>query len=126
MSTLQISGQRIEYLELGSGEPVVLLHSSGSSAAQWRALAERLAERYRVIAPDLYGYGGTAHWPGRRPFQLECEAEIGLAPSRRLALRSAAQPHVDRAGGISSAPRRGRPGARRDHRGRRERRARHY
>jgi len=84
MSTLQISGQRIEYLEVGSGEPVVLLHSSGSSAAQWRALAERLAERYRVIAPELYGYGGTAHWPGRRPFQLECEAEIVLALLERV------------------------------------------
>jgi pimeloyl-ACP methyl ester carboxylesterase len=79
MSILQISGSRVEYLELGSGEPVVLLHSSGSSGAQWRALAERLGERYRVIAPDLYGYGGTAHWPGRRPFHLECEAEIVLA-----------------------------------------------
>jgi pimeloyl-ACP methyl ester carboxylesterase len=84
MSTLQIAGNRVEYLELGSGEPVVLLHSSGSSAAQWRALAERLAERYRVIAPDLYGYGGTAHWPGRRPFHLECEAEIVLALLERV------------------------------------------
>jgi pimeloyl-ACP methyl ester carboxylesterase len=79
MSILQISGSRVEYLELGSGEPVLLLHSSGSSSAQWRALAERLGERYRVIAPDLYGYGGTAHWPGRSPFHLECEAEIVLA-----------------------------------------------
>ena len=78
MSIFQISGSRVEYLELGSGEPVVLLHSSGSSGAQWRELAERLSERYRVIAPDLYGYGGTAHWPGGSPFHLECEAEIVL------------------------------------------------
>ena len=79
MSILQVSGNRVEYLELGSGEPVVLLHSSGSSGAQWRALAQRLARRYRVIAPDFYGYGGTAPWPGHRPFHLECEAEIVLA-----------------------------------------------
>jgi pimeloyl-ACP methyl ester carboxylesterase len=90
MSTLQLSGSRVEYLELGSGEPVVLLHSSGSSGAQWRALAERLAARYRVIAPDLYGYGGTANWPGRRPFHLECEAEIVLA----LLARSSGQAHL--------------------------------
>jgi len=79
MSSLQVSGSRIEYLELGSGEPVLLLHSSGSSANQWRGLAESLGERYRVIAPDLYGYGGTASWPGGKPFHLECEAEIVLA-----------------------------------------------
>jgi pimeloyl-ACP methyl ester carboxylesterase len=83
MPTLQISGSRVEYLDLGSGEPVVLLHSSGSSGAQWRALAERLSKRYRVIAPDFYGYGATAHWPGQRPFHLECEAEIVLALLRR-------------------------------------------
>ena len=84
MPTTQICGSRVEYLELGSGEPVVLLHSSGSSSNQWRALAERLGQRYRVIAPDLYGYGGTAHWPGRSAFHLECEAEIVLALLERI------------------------------------------
>jgi pimeloyl-ACP methyl ester carboxylesterase len=79
MSILQLSGGRVDYLEVGRGEPVILLHSSGSSGAQWHVLAERLCERYRVIAPDLYGYGGTAHWPGQRRFHLECEAEIVLA-----------------------------------------------
>jgi pimeloyl-ACP methyl ester carboxylesterase len=88
MPTLQVSGNRVEYLELGSGEPVVLLHSSGSSGAQWRALAQRLAERYTVMAPDFYGYGGTAHWPGCRPFHLECEAEIVLALLGRAGRRA--------------------------------------
>jgi pimeloyl-ACP methyl ester carboxylesterase len=76
MPSLEVSGSRVEYLEQGSGEPVVLLHSSGASGAQWRALAERLSTRYRVIAPDLYGYGATAHWPGRGVFSLAHEAEI--------------------------------------------------
>jgi len=88
MSNLQVSGSRVEYLELGSGDPVILLHSSASSSTQWRSLAERLSERYRVIAPDLYGYGGTSHWPGRRLFHLECEAEIVLALLRRVNQRA--------------------------------------
>lgn len=80
MPTLEISGSRVEYLELGgSGDTVVLLHSSGSSATQWRALAEKLSPRYRVIAPNLYGYGATAQWPGRGPFHLESEAALVLA-----------------------------------------------
>jgi len=88
MSNFQISGSRVEYLELGSGDPVVLLHSSGSSATQWRSLAERLGERYKVIAPNLYNYGGTSQWPGRRPFHLECEAEIVLALLKRVNKRA--------------------------------------
>ena len=88
MSNLQISGGRVEYLELGSGDPVVLLHSSASSSTQWRSLAERLSERYRVIAPDLYSYGGTSHWTGRGPFHLECEAEIVLALLERVNQRA--------------------------------------
>src|SRR5215813_3184120 len=84
MATLQVFGSQLEYVELGTGEPVFLLHSSGSSSAQWRALTERLSQRYRVIAPDWYGYGGTAQWPGRSPFHLECEAEIVLALLERV------------------------------------------
>ena len=84
MATLHVSGSRVEYVDLGAGEPVFLLHSSGSSSAQWRALAERLSQRYRVIAPDLYGHGGTAQWAGARPFHLECEAEIVLALLERV------------------------------------------
>src|SRR5688500_438233 len=76
MPSIDICGSRVEYVEQGRGEPVVLLHSSGSSNAQWRALAEGLSARFRVIAPDFYGYGATEHWPGRGPFQLEREAEI--------------------------------------------------
>jgi len=88
MSNFQIFGSRVEYLELGSGDPVVLLHSSGSSATQWRSLAERLGKRYKVIAPNLYSCGGTSQWPGRGPFHLECEAEIVLALLKRVNKRA--------------------------------------
>jgi pimeloyl-ACP methyl ester carboxylesterase len=79
MTTLELSGTRVEYLEQGRGEPVVLLHSSASSSAQWRALADRLSDRFRVIAPDLHGYGGTSHWAGRGVFRLEHEARLVCA-----------------------------------------------
>ncbi|TMH69675.1 MAG: alpha/beta fold hydrolase, partial [Betaproteobacteria bacterium] len=45
-------------------QPIVLLHCSGSSGAQWRALAAQLGEHYRVLAPDLIGYGAAAPWSG--------------------------------------------------------------
>ena len=55
-------------------QPVVLLHCSGSSGAQWRTLAARLGERYRVIAPDLIGYGAALPWSSSGEFSLAAEA----------------------------------------------------
>ncbi|HEY1288713.1 MAG TPA: alpha/beta fold hydrolase [Burkholderiales bacterium] len=39
---------------------IVLLHCSGSSGAQWRALVAQLDARQRVAAPDLVGHGTLA------------------------------------------------------------------
>ena len=80
MARFHFTGGSIELHEQGSGDPVLLLHSTGASNTQWRALAAQLAARYRVIAPDLYGYGASPHWSGRGAFSLEHEA----APLRAL------------------------------------------
>lgn len=53
---------RTHLLELGDGEPVVLLHGSGpgvSAHANWRFTIPALARLRRVIAPDLLGFGRT-------------------------------------------------------------------
>jgi pimeloyl-ACP methyl ester carboxylesterase len=59
-------------------ETVFLLHCSGSSGAQWRSLKEKLGEklarRYRAVAPDLIGYGQAAPWSGQGEFSLAQEA----------------------------------------------------
>jgi pimeloyl-ACP methyl ester carboxylesterase len=55
-------------------ETIVLLHCSGSSGAQWRALAAKLAGRYTVVTPDLIGYGAAAPWRGQHEFSLAVEA----------------------------------------------------
>ena len=78
MPTFPIGNVPVEFVELGSGDPVVLLHSSGSSRAQWRSLIDRLSRDFRVLAPDLYGYGATGAWPSRTHFTLEDEAQIVL------------------------------------------------
>jgi pimeloyl-ACP methyl ester carboxylesterase len=73
---IDILGTGVEVMEQGRGEPVVLLHCSGSSGAQWRALAARLASRHRVLAPDLIGYGGTSGWHHRSGWCLAQEAAL--------------------------------------------------
>jgi pimeloyl-ACP methyl ester carboxylesterase len=74
-----VRGVAVAFVDQGEGEPVMLLHCSGSSSAQWRALIDTLGAHYRVIAPDLFGYGATPLWPGHAPFSLGHEAEIVLA-----------------------------------------------
>jgi pimeloyl-ACP methyl ester carboxylesterase len=48
-----VDGTRVRYLEAGSGPPVVLLHAFPLTAEMWEAQIDALADRWRVIAPDL-------------------------------------------------------------------------
>ena len=65
--------------EQGAGEAVVCLHSNASNSAQWRPLANLLAERFRVIAVDGHGVGNSPDWPADSPARLDAEVRL-LAP----------------------------------------------
>jgi pimeloyl-ACP methyl ester carboxylesterase len=71
-----LGGASVEHRAGSSAPPVMLLHSSGGSGAQWRRLAERLGASFRVAMPDLCGYGTTPHWGGRGRFTLAHEAAL--------------------------------------------------
>ncbi|HEY8612859.1 MAG TPA: alpha/beta hydrolase [Roseomonas sp.] len=75
MSELVVAGRKVCFADVGSGEPVLLLHAASSSSAQWRSLSEALLARggLRVLAPDLQGYGGSTSWDPRQPLRLEDE-----------------------------------------------------
>lgn len=53
---------RIAFQRLGSGPPLLLLHSfgAGHSGIQWRAAAELLSQDYETLVPDLIGWGDSA------------------------------------------------------------------
>ena len=56
------AGIRTNYHDMGSGFPVLLIHGSGpgvSAWANWRLVMPKLAEKSRVIAPDMVGFGFT-------------------------------------------------------------------
>ena len=55
-----LHGHRIGYRVAGSGPAVVLIHGMLNNSRHWRAVAERLADRNTVVAPDLHGHGGSA------------------------------------------------------------------
>lgn len=58
-------GTTFRVLETGSGHPLVLLHGRGLAATSWAPWIAPLAARYRVIVPDLPGFGATAPGPLR-------------------------------------------------------------
>ena len=54
----EVGGHRTHYLEAGSSErAIVLLHGLGGYADKWRPAMLKLSERYRVVVPDMIGYG---------------------------------------------------------------------
>lgn len=59
--TIEVDGMRIFYREAGAADaPVILLlHGFPTSSRMFRELMPRLASRYRLIAPDLPGFGFT-------------------------------------------------------------------
>ena len=52
-----VFGQKIQYVEAGSGPTVILLHGLGGSAQVWNFNIGPLAEKYHVVVPDQIGFG---------------------------------------------------------------------
>jgi pimeloyl-ACP methyl ester carboxylesterase len=69
-------GARIRFDEAGAGRPLILLHDYLSSRIAWDAVTPRLASRFRVIAPDLPGFGESEKPPhGRYAYGFDAFAE---------------------------------------------------
>lgn len=76
MKSITVGDIPIAYIEEGDGPPVILVHCSSGSHRMWRGLIDQLKGSYRVIAPDLIGYGRSGRWPPGRPFESGMEAQI--------------------------------------------------
>jgi 2-hydroxy-6-oxo-octa-2,4-dienoate hydrolase len=112
-ASVAAGGVRTNYLEAGSGAPVLLVHGSGpgvSAYANWRLTIPDLAQRLRVIAPDLAGFGFSERpadgrydldrWVGQAvglldALGLEKASVVGNSFGGAVALRLAAT-HPDR------------------------------
>ena len=75
-------GARIAYRELGTGPPLVLLHSGLLSHREWEPIVEPLSARFRVVLPDLPLHGDSEDRP-RHPYTREWLAEVvaGFSPT---------------------------------------------
>ena len=65
-SRVVVDGLGVNFLEEGEGPPVVLIHGSGpgvTAYANWSTTIPGLATDFRVLAPDVTGFGYTDHRP---------------------------------------------------------------
>jgi pimeloyl-ACP methyl ester carboxylesterase len=65
LSTLTTGDHTIAYDDIGHGPPLVLIHGHPFNRSMWAGQIPALSETYRVIAPDLRGYGETSVTPGK-------------------------------------------------------------
>jgi haloalkane dehalogenase len=63
----RILGREMAYVELGEGDPIVLLHGNPTSSYLWRNVLPHLRPRGRCIAPDLLGMGDSDKLPVSGP-----------------------------------------------------------
>ncbi|RWA62571.1 alpha/beta hydrolase [Mesorhizobium sp.] len=73
----------IDYVEEGSGPPVLFVPGSFSTYAAWRPMQKWLAPGYRMIGTSLCGYGATAETRRRDDFGMRHELRIIEHAARR-------------------------------------------
>jgi pimeloyl-ACP methyl ester carboxylesterase len=89
--TADAGGIKTNYLEAGQGPAVVLVHGSGpgvTAYANWRLVIPALAEQFRVVAPDMVGFGFTER-PANIEYGVQVWADQVLALMDTLDIRSA-------------------------------------
>jgi pimeloyl-ACP methyl ester carboxylesterase len=59
MPTIDLDGVTLSYADEGIGEPVVLVHGFPLSSELWRPQRAALSASYRVLTPDLRGFGSS-------------------------------------------------------------------
>lgn len=60
-----VNGLSLHVQQLGSGEPLLLLHGFGGCGQEWHDLAAAFAPSFRLIIPDLRGHGSSTNPSGR-------------------------------------------------------------
>jgi pimeloyl-ACP methyl ester carboxylesterase len=100
------AGYRTAYVETGTGEPVLLLHSADpgvNGVREYRHNFEALSKHFRVIAPDFIGFGNTAPLAKQPPSLSQTYVDHVLAFMDALGIERAHLVGNSRGGLISIA-----------------------
>jgi 3-oxoadipate enol-lactonase len=86
MPTANINGVQLAYRDEGAGRPLLLIHAFPLSGAMWNPQLAALSPSYRVIVPDLRGFGASQIVPGGASLDQYADDLAGLLD--QLGLRS--------------------------------------
>lgn len=76
---LQVGKEKIAYLDIGEGkETLVLVHGNMSSSIHYKPLIERLEKKFRIIAPDMRGFGDSSYNEEYNDLEELAEDILGL------------------------------------------------
>lgn len=73
---IEIDNARVFLTSSGAGEPVLLLHGLGFDQRVWRHQIQTLSPHFRVICPDLLGFGRSSPITGPFSYTLALEQVI--------------------------------------------------
>src|SRR5438034_6361166 len=82
---IAVNGVRLHCVLEGKGPLVLLLHGFPESAYAWRKQIPALAERFRVVAPDLRGYAESDKPPRVSDYRIPASSPTSSGSSRRSA-----------------------------------------
>ena len=88
MTELQSAAGSLFYEEAGSGKPLLLIHGFPLSGGIWNRQLDGLAGKFRVIAPDLRGFGRST--PADLPYSMDLYADDTIMLMDHLGIESAA------------------------------------
>lgn len=75
---VEVDGRQVYVEQQGAGQVVVLLHGFGESSYTWRQVMPELARSFRVVAPDLNGFGWTERPRDPRSYTREGQERLVL------------------------------------------------
>lgn len=80
-----VKDKKVVYEDVGQGEPILLLHGWGSEGRFFAPIMNALKDRYRLIAPNFPGCGGSEIMD--RPWTLEDYEEFVLELLNKLEIK---------------------------------------
>ncbi len=85
MPMLWVGDIRLHFDDRGSGQPLLLVHGFPLDHSMWRGQLAALSEKYRVIAPDLRGFGASSVTPGTVTMEQFADDLAGLLDALAIA-----------------------------------------
>jgi pimeloyl-ACP methyl ester carboxylesterase len=86
--SLGMGGYKLSYLDMGSGEPVVMVHGFADSTYSWNKNAFALKDAgYRLILVDQPGHGLSDIPPAPYTFSVENQAKVVMTLTEMLGLK---------------------------------------